>query len=105
MAEARAQILQAPPPQPIPDHTMSNKKDEDSFDVEAAMLTGGAGGFQPIAGLMRGAPRALQLPPCVSLAEMADSWTVIMHTKPQLRLALILYLALLHALFLGAVVL
>ena len=104
MAEARAQILQPPPLQPIPDHTMSNKKDEDSFDIEAAMLTGGAGGFQPIAGLMRGAPRALQLPPCVSLAEMADSWTVIMHTKPQLRLALIVYLALLHALFLGAVV-
>ncbi len=112
MAEAKAQlsplvVQAAPRPLPTPDgtHTLSNKKDEDSLDIEAAMLSGGAGGFQPIAGLMRGAPRALQLPPCVNLAEMADSWTVIMHTKPQLRLALILYLTLLHALFLGAVVL
>ena len=112
MAEAKAQlsplvVQAAPRPQPTPDGTfsLSNKKDEDSLDIEAAMLSGGAGGFQPIAGLMRGAPRALQLPPCVNLAEMADSWTVIMHTKPQLRLALILYLTLLHALFLGAVVL
>lgn len=112
MAEAKAQlsplvVQAAPRPLPTPDgtHTLSNKKDEDSLDIEAAMLSGGAGGFQPIAGLMRGAPRALQLPPCVNLAEMADSWTVIMHTKPQLRLALILYLTLLHGLFLGAVVL
>ena len=31
--------------------SLTNKKDEDSYDVEAAVLTGGsAAGFQPLAG-------------------------------------------------------
>merc|ERR1712078_136496 len=54
MAEAKAQlsplvVQAAPRPQPTPDGTfsLSNKKDEDSLDIEAAMLSGGAGGFQP----------------------------------------------------------
>ena len=83
-------------------HTMSNKKDEDdAHDLEAAMLSGGVGGFEPIAGMVRGT----QLPPaamkgCIDVATQLDRATIALHNNGKARAAVIVYLALQHVLFL-----
>ena len=65
------------------------------------MLSGGVGGFEPIAGMVRGT----QLPPaamkgCIDVATQLDRATIALHNNGKARAAVIVYLALQHVLFL-----
>lgn len=74
----------------------SRPQDEDNnFDVEAAMLTGGGGGFKPLAGTLRGLqPERAAL--CVPVAHLLDRASVALDQKPLARLAFYAYFLLLH---------
>ena len=75
----------------------TNKKDEDDlYDVEAALVSGGSSGFMPMAGLLRSIPAALQLKLFILAAEAVDKVTIAVHTKPGTRLAFWLYTLVLH---------
>mmetsp|Transcript_19374 Transcript_19374/g.63006 ORF Transcript_19374/g.63006 Transcript_19374/m.63006 type:complete len:182 (+) Transcript_19374:1-546(+) len=82
--------------------TPSNKKvddgDDDDYDVEAAMLSGGGGGFQPLAPRVRTAtaPCLKVARPVVSAAAAIDRLSVVLHRRPALRFALVLYMLILH---------
>ncbi len=91
-AQARAKRQTSPP------HLITNKKDEDNeFDIEAAVLTGGgAGGFQPLAGLVRGAPAPLNNRLVVKGAHQLDRVFVGMDQRPLARAAAMIYIIVLH---------
>ena len=74
----------------------SNKKNEDNYDVEAALVSGGTGGFMPLVGLLRSAPAVLQLRLLILAAQAVDKITIAVHTKPGQRLAMVSYLIMLH---------
>ena len=78
--------------------TLTNKKNEDdAYDVEAAVLTGGgSGGFQPLAGLFRGAPMPLSLKPFVAAAHQTDRLSVMLDRRPAARAGVLMYVVLLH---------
>jgi len=84
--------------QTSPAHLITNKKDEDNeFDIEAAVLTGGgAGGFQPLAGLVRGAPAPLNNRLVVKGAHQLDRVFVGMDQRPLARAAAMIYIIVLH---------
>jgi len=90
--QARAKRQTSPP------HLITNKKDEDNeFDIEAAVLTGGgAGGFQPLAGLVRGAPAPLNNRLVVKGAHQLDRVFVGMDQRPLARAAAMIYIIVLH---------
>ncbi len=91
-AQARAKRQTSPP------HLITNKKDEDNeFDIEAAVLTGGgAGGFQPLAGLVRGASAPLNNRLVVKGAHQLDRVFVGMDQRPLARAAAMIYIIVLH---------
>ena len=78
--------------------TLTNKKNEDdAYDVEAAVLTGGgSGGFQPLAGMFRGAPMPLSLKPFVAAAHQTDRLSVMLDRRPAARAGVLMYVVLLH---------
>ena len=77
-------------------YTCLHPQDEDdNFDVEAAMLTGGGGGFKPLAGTLRGMqPQRAAL--CVPVAHLLDRAAVALDQKPLARLGFYAYFLLLH---------
>ena len=79
-------------------HLITNKKDEDNeFDIEAAVLTGGgAGGFQPLAGLVRGAPAPFNNRLVVRGAHQLDRVFVGLDQRPLARAATMIYMIVLH---------
>ena len=79
---------------------MTNKKDEDDYDVEAAALSGGGSTFKPLVGTFRGAIFPLSSKPAVSLARKIDQLTVALDRKPGVRGGLLAYFVLLHLLVL-----
>lgn len=75
----------------------TNKKDEDIYDVEAAVLSGGdASGFQPISGLIKGLPFMKYLKPLITAAEAIDKGFIVLMRQPALRFMLLTYFVLLH---------
>lgn len=92
LLQARAKRQSSPP------HLITNKKDEDNeFDIEAAVLTGGgAGGFQPLAGLVRGAPAPFNNRLVVRAAHQLDRVFVGLDQRPLARAATMIYLIVLH---------
>uniref|UniRef100_A0A6U9SEA4 Uncharacterized protein n=1 Tax=Picocystis salinarum TaxID=88271 RepID=A0A6U9SEA4_9CHLO len=81
--------------------SLSNKKDEDnSTDVEAALLSGGGGDFMPLAGVFRAAPFPMRHPWMVAIAMESDKATVFLHRKPLVRLAIVGYMVAFHLLVL-----
>ena len=81
-----------------PRRSITNKKNEDSdFDVEAAVLTGGAGNsFQPLAGQLKRASFPLNLRPLVAAAHQLDRLAVALDHRPSMRALLSMYFLLLH---------
>ena len=80
-----------------PTSSFSNKKDEDDlYDIEAALVSGGSSGFMPLVGLLRSAPAVLQLRAFILAAQAVDKVTIAVHTKPGTRLAFWIYTLLLH---------
>lgn len=80
---------------------LSNKKDEDnSTDIEAALLSGGSGDFMPLAGVFRAAPFPMRHPWLVAIAMESDKATVFLHRKPLVRLAIVGYMVAFHLLVL-----
>lgn len=78
---------------------LSNKKDEDnSTDIEAALLSGGGGDFMPLAGVFRAAPFPMRHPWMVAVAMESDKATVFLHRKPLVRLAIVGYMVVFHLL-------
>lgn len=96
MVQARAK-RQSSPTSTAPS-SITNKKDEDNaYDIEAAVLTGGgAGGFQPLAGLVRGGPWPLSNKLIVRAAHQLDRAFVGMDQRPLARAAVMMYLLVLH---------
>ena len=82
-----------------PRRSITNKKDEDSdFDVEAAVLTGGAGNsFQPLAGQLKRASFPLNLKAVVAGAHQLDRVAVALDHRPGMRALASAYFVLLHA--------
>ena len=78
--------------------SITNKKDEDNaYDIEAAVLTGGgAGGFQPLAGLVRGAPWPLNNKIVVRGTHQLDRVFVGLDQRPLARAAMLVYIMVLH---------
>lgn len=75
----------------------TNKKDEDIYDVEAAVLSGGdASGFQPMSGLIKGLPFMNYLQPVIKAAEVIDKGFIVLMRQPALRFMLLTYFLLLH---------
>lgn len=78
---------------------LTNKKDEDDvYDIEAAVLTGGGGSFKPLAGALRGAIFPLNTKFTVQLARKIDQLAVAMDRRPAVRAALLGYVIVLHLL-------
>lgn len=78
--------------------TMSNKKDEDDgYDLEAAMLSGGGANFMPLVGAIRGSvlPCA-KVQGCLTAANALDRLSIMLDQQPLLRMVLVLYVLLLH---------
>lgn len=59
---------------------------------------GGGHAFKPLVGAVRALPAAVQIAPLVRAAHQADRLAVALDNRPQLRLLLMLYFALLHVL-------
>ena len=59
---------------------------------------GGGHAFKPLVSAVRSLPAGLQLGPLVRAAHQCDRLAVALDTRPQLRLLLMLYFALLHVL-------
>ena len=75
----------------------TNKKNEDDmYDVEAALVSGGSSGFMPMVGLFRSLPSLLQLRIFILVAQAVDKVTIAVHTKPGTRLGFWLYTLILH---------
>jgi hypothetical protein len=77
------------------------KNEDDSFDVEAAALTGGVSAFRPLAGVVRALPPPISTQPAVMRAATAvalqlDKAAIAMDARPQLRAVIMLYFLLLH---------
>ena len=69
--------------------------EDDNFDVEAAMLTGGSGGFKPLTGMLRGLqPERAAM--CVPAAHLLDRLAVALDQKPLARLGFYGYFVMLH---------
>ena len=76
---------------------LTNKKDEDDiYDIEAAVLTGGGSTFKPLAGALRGAVFPLNTKAVVALARKIDQLAVAVDRRPVARGVLLAYFALLH---------
>ena len=76
---------------------LTNKKDEDDvYDIEAAVLTGGGGSFKPLAGTVRGAIFPLNSRYTVALARKIDQLAVALDRRPAVRGGLLIYFVLLH---------
>ena len=87
------------------DKLLSNKKDDDNnYDLEAALVSGGSAGFMPLAGLIRSAPTLLQLRLFIMVAQAVDKVTIAVHTRPATRLVFWLYTLILHFFVLFSVI-
>lgn len=75
---------------------LASKKDEDSFDMESAVLTGGDALFKPLAGLIRGSAAGSAFPPLVRGAALFDRAVVALYRRPVSRVAIAIYIVLLH---------
>jgi len=75
--------------------TVLLQDEDDSFDVEAAMLTGGSGGFMPLSGMLRGM-QPTRAAMCVPAAHLLDRLQVSLDQRPVARLALYVYVVVLH---------
>ncbi len=69
--------------------------EDDSFDIEAAMLSGGSGGFMPLSGMLRGM-QPTRAAMCVPAAHLLDRLQVALDQRPIARLAFYAYVLVLH---------
>ena len=76
---------------------LTNKKDEDDvYDIEAAVLTGGGSSFKPLTGAMRGMFFPLNSRYALVIARKIDQMAVALDRRPAVRGGLLAYFILLH---------